>query len=87
MAEIGMPPGAVVDRPGLQVELSDSRFEILQDRVILYFWPRPEEQIIDISFRAEIPGEFRNAPSSLSDYYNPLNRIDLPPSQFNVIAD
>jgi len=85
IAEIGIPPGAVVDRPGLQAQLSDSRFEILPDRVLLYFWPHAEEQIITISFHAGIPGEFRSAPSSLSDYYNPLNRIDLPPTLFVVV--
>jgi len=67
--------------------LSDSRFEILPARVLLYFWPHAEEQIITISFHAEIPGEFRSAPSSLSDYYNPLNRIDLPPTRFVVVDE
>jgi len=84
LAEIGLPPGADVDRTRLQSRLPNSRFEILPDRVVLYLNPEPGGTEIEIPFTVEISGDFLTAPSSLADYYNPLNRLDLAPVRIRV---
>jgi hypothetical protein len=83
LAEIGLPPGARVDRAGLERQLGDS-FEIWPDRVVLYLWPRPEGTTIDFEFEPAFAGDLWSAPSSLEDYYNPEARIDLAPTRFRI---
>jgi len=45
LAEIGLPPGADVDRASLETAMKGSdwaisQYDILPDRVVVYLWPR-----------------------------------------------
>src|SRR6185436_869274 len=45
LAEIGLPPGADVDRASLETAVkgsgwSISQYDVLPDRVVVYLWPR-----------------------------------------------
>ena len=45
LAEVGLPPGADVDRPSLDSAVSASgwdlqSYEVQPDRVVFYLWPR-----------------------------------------------
>lgn len=82
LAEVGLPPGAVVDRLALERELG-SRFEIRPDRVVLYLWPRAGGSDVEVLFKLRFSGEMVTAPSQLYDYYNPEAGVTLPPQRFN----
>jgi hypothetical protein len=87
IAEIGMPPGADVDRNSLEeakTKFAVSKYEILPDRVILYLWPRAGGINFNFSFHPRYGMKARSAPSVLFDYYNPDSRVFLPPADFTV---
>jgi hypothetical protein len=88
IAEIGLPPGADVDR----VSLGDAqaatpglgRYELRPDRVVLYLWPQAGGVTVRFRFRPRFAMEARSAPSRLWDYYNPEEAVSLPPAPFVV---
>lgn len=89
IAEIGLPPGADVDRGTLTDLLEDRNsgvdsFEVAPDRVIFYVWPRAEDSKIRFTFRPRYPIHALTAPAVLYDYYNPDARVILPPEMFSV---
>jgi hypothetical protein len=85
MAEIGLPPGAEVDRLALEQDLGwRGSFEVRPDRVILYLWARPGGNSVTFSFTPRFAGDMVSAPSNLYDYYNPELRVDLPPQRFVI---
>jgi hypothetical protein len=87
IAEVGLPPGADVDRNSLEeakTKLAVSKYEILPDRVILYLWPNAGGVNVNFSFRPRYGMKARSAPSVLYDYYNPDARVFLPPADFTV---
>jgi uncharacterized protein YfaS (alpha-2-macroglobulin family) len=89
VAEVGLPPGADVDRTSLALAAERSgrelaRYDILPDRVILYLWPRAGGTSVEFEFRPRY-GVNAHAPSSrLYDYYNPDARVILLPARFMV---
>ena len=89
LGEIGLPPGADVDRQSLERAMSESgyalsRYDILPDRVIVYLWPRAGGTKFSFNFRPRFAMRARTAPSSLYDYYNPDARAAVPPVSFSV---
>lgn len=89
IAEIGLPPGAEVDR-GTLTELLDrpdtgvDSFEVAPGRVTLYLWPRANDAKFSFIFRPRFPMRVRTEPSALYDYYNPDARVVVPPTTLLV---
>ncbi len=89
IAEIGLPPGADVDRRVLDDVISNSGWEIshydlLPDKLVLYLWPRAGGTKLTFSFHLRYGLKARTAPSVLYDYYNPDAEVDLAPADFRV---
>ena len=89
LAEIGLPPGAEVDRASLETILDDSslgvsRYDVLPDRVVLYLWPEAGGVSFDFYLRARIRMQAKSAASLLYDYYNPEAAAEVAPAQFTV---
>ena len=87
LAEIGIPPGAEVDRSSLQAALKDwtiTQYDVLPDRVVLYLWPRAGGVSFNFKFRPRFGLKAKTASSTLYDYYNPEATVVVPPSVFTV---
>jgi hypothetical protein len=89
LAEIGVPPGADVDRSSLETAMkgsgwSISQYDVLPDRVVLYLWAQPGGVRFDFQFRPRFGLNAQTAPSVIYDYYNPESRATLPPARFRV---
>jgi len=87
LAEIGLPPGADVDRTAFESALKDwtiMQYDVLPDRIVLYLWPRAGGVKFDFQFRARFGLAAKTAPSVIYDYYNPESRVVLPPVKFLV---
>jgi hypothetical protein len=85
IAEIGLPPGAEVDR-GILADLVAAHgpsgidsFEVAPDHVTFYLWPRATTMNFSFAFRPRYPMRAKAAPSVLYDYYNPDARVVVPP--------
>jgi hypothetical protein len=89
LAEVGLPPGADVDRASLERAVKDSgwsigRYDVLPDRVIFYLWPRAAATRFEFKFRPRFGLAARTAPSLIYDYYNPEARTVVAPTAFIV---
>ena len=87
LAEIGIPPGAEVDRSSLQAAVRDlgiSRYDVLPDRVVLYLWPSAGGVSFNFKFRPRFGLTAKSAASTLYDYYNPEANVVVPPAVFTV---
>ena len=89
LAEIGLPPGAEVDRASLDsamkgADWSISQYDILPDRVIVYLWPRAGGTKFDFKFRPRFGLNAQTAASIVYDYYNPEARAIVAPTRFVV---
>jgi uncharacterized protein YfaS (alpha-2-macroglobulin family) len=89
LAEIGLPPGADVDRASLDsaMKASDwsiSQYDVLPDRVIVYLWPRAGGTKFDFTFRPRFGLRAQTAASVVYDYYNPDARAIVAPTRFVV---
>jgi A-macroglobulin receptor len=88
LAEIGLPPGADVDRESLERAVKASvgidQYDILPDRVIFYLWPRAGGLKFDFSFRTRYGIKAKTESSVLYDYYNPEARVVVAPVKFVV---
>jgi len=89
LAEIGLPPGAEVDRSSLEQATEASLWEIndydvLPDRLIVYLWPRAGGTKFSFNFKPRFGLKALTAPSILYDYYNPEARAVVEPTQFTV---
>jgi uncharacterized protein YfaS (alpha-2-macroglobulin family) len=88
LAEIGLPPGAEVDRAPLNKAMEGSwdvnRYDVLPDRVVLYLWPSAGGAKVDFTFRPRFGMKAKSAPSVLYDYYNPEAQAVVPPETFRV---
>lgn len=88
LAEIGLPPGAEVDRDSLEKEMRNSwnisQYDILPDRVVLYLWPSAGGTKLEFNFRPRYGMRAKTAPSILYDYYNPEAQVTVPPENFRV---
>jgi uncharacterized protein YfaS (alpha-2-macroglobulin family) len=90
LAEIGLPPGADVDRASLEKAMSESgwslsRYDVLPDRLVIYLWPRTGGATgFEFKFRTRFGLRAQTAPSVVYDYYNPEARTVLAPTTFTV---
>lgn len=87
IAEIGLPPGAEVEKQSLDAAVTDAAiqsYEIWPDRVVAYLWPRAGGVRFGLSWRPRLAMNARSAASSLYDYYNPSARVVLPPDDYRV---
>ena len=88
LAEVGLPPGADVDRGSLGKLLDNwtiSRYELEPDRIIFYLWSwRAEGSHFDFRFTPRYAIHAKAAPAILLDYYNPDLKVTLAPQVFDV---
>jgi hypothetical protein len=88
LAEVGLPPGADVDRASLGKLLEDwqiSRYELEPDRIVFYLWPwNAEGSKFTFRFTPRYAIHAKTAPASLTDYYNPDLEVTLSPQTFEV---
>jgi hypothetical protein len=89
LAEIGLPPGADVDRASLETAMkasdwSISQYDILPDRIVVYLWPRAGGTSFDFKFRPRFGLNAQTAASTVYDYYNPEARAIVAPARFVV---
>ena len=90
LAEVGLPPGADVDRASLERAMKESGwdlngYDVLPDRLIVYLWPHAGGTNFTFTFRPRYGLNAQTASSVLYDYYNPEARTVLAPTRFNVI--
>jgi uncharacterized protein YfaS (alpha-2-macroglobulin family) len=89
LAEIGIPPGADVDRGSLEnakkLDENISRYDILPDRIIVYFWSSPgRTTAFNFKFKPRYGISAQTAPSMVYDYYNEEAKATLAPVRFSV---
>jgi hypothetical protein len=89
LGEIGLPPGAEVDRASLDRAMESSgwtfeRYDVLPDRLLVYLWPTAGGSKFTFSFRPRYGIGAQTTRSVLYDYYNPEARVVLPPTLFTV---
>jgi hypothetical protein len=89
LAEIGLPPGADVDRAALDRALRESgwtisRYDLLPDRLLVYLWPRAGGTSFEFKFRPRYGLRAQSAPSTVYDYYNPEARAVVAPTRFLI---
>jgi A-macroglobulin TED domain/Alpha-2-macroglobulin family/MG2 domain/Carboxypeptidase regulatory-like domain/Macroglobulin domain MG3/A-macroglobulin receptor binding domain len=89
LGEIGLPPGADVDRSSLDEAIKTAgwdlyRYDVLPDRLIVYLWPRAGGTKFDFKFRPRYGIKAQTAASAVYDYYNPEARAVVRPAKFAV---
>jgi hypothetical protein len=89
LAEIGLPPGAEVDRSSLQRAMEASgwdinEFNVLPDKVVVYLWPHAGGTKFSFTFKPRFAMRALSAPSILYDYYNPEAQATVAPTPFVV---
>jgi len=88
LAEVGLPPGADVDRASLGKLLDSwaiSRYELQPDRIIFYLWSSAAEgDKFSFRFTPRYSIRAKAAPAKLVDYYNPDASAILAPQSFVV---
>ncbi|HXI93555.1 MAG TPA: hypothetical protein VNO24_26530, partial [Blastocatellia bacterium] len=89
LAEIGLPPGADVDRASLERAVKESdwgvdQYDVLPDRLIVYLWPQAGGTRFQFKFRPRFGVAAQTAPSMVYDYYNPEARAFVAPTRFIV---
>jgi len=89
LAEIGLPPGADVDRASLDRAVKEAdwgvdQYDILPDRLIVYLWPEAGGTRFQFKLRPRFGMVAYSASSVLYDYYNPEARAVVAPTKFVV---
>ena len=89
LAEIGLPPGADVDRASLDRAMNETgwsvyQYDVLPDRLIVYLWPKAGGTQFQFTFRARFGLVAQTAPSLVYDYYNPEAKAVVAPTRFVV---
>jgi hypothetical protein len=89
LAEIGLPPGAEVDRESLDRDMKNSgwdidQYDVLPDRLIVYLWPHAGGTKFTFTFKARYGLKALTTASILYDYYNPEAQATVPPTLFTV---
>ena len=89
LAEIGLPPGAEVDRASLESAMKGSgweinQYDVLPDRIIVYLWPRAGGTKFTFAFKLRYGIAALSTPSVLYDYYNPEARALVGPTRFTI---
>ncbi|HLF85335.1 MAG TPA: MG2 domain-containing protein [Blastocatellia bacterium] len=89
LGEIGLPPGADVDRASLDRAVKEAgwgvdQYDVLPDRLIVYLWPQAGGTRFQFKFRPRFGLAAQTAPSLVYDYYNPEARAVVAPTKFIV---
>jgi hypothetical protein len=86
IAEVGLPPGAEVDRESLEKARGTGvdGYEVQPDRVVFYLWPSAGGSAFEFAFRPRFAIKALSAPSLLYDYYNPEANAAVLPVRFSV---
>jgi hypothetical protein len=87
LAEIGIPPGADVDRSSLENAKKDgniSRYDVLPDKIIVYLWADNSAANFNFKFKPRYGINAQTAPSTVYDYYNEEAKTTLAPVRFVV---
>jgi hypothetical protein len=85
IAEIGLPPGAEVNRESLEQSKSAvDGYDVQPDRVVFYVWPNAGGTSFNFSFRPRYRIDALSAPSLLYDYYNPESNATVMPVRFTI---
>ena len=87
LAEIGIPPGADVDRASLENAKAIGEFssyDILPDKVLIYFWSNSKGLNFSFKFKPRYGIIAQNAPSIVYDYYNEEAKATIAPRKFNI---
>jgi uncharacterized protein YfaS (alpha-2-macroglobulin family) len=87
LAEVGLPPGADVDRDLLEQARKDwtiMQYDVLPDRIVLYLWPQAGGVKVKFKFRPRFGLAAKTAPSVVYDYYNPESRSVVAPVKFRI---
>ncbi|HEX8119580.1 MAG TPA: hypothetical protein VF521_20065 [Pyrinomonadaceae bacterium] len=89
LAEVGLPPGADVDRASLERAVAESdwalnSYDVLPDRLVVYLWPHSGGARFQFKFRPRYGLKALTAPSQLYDYYNPEARTVVAPTKFVI---
>jgi hypothetical protein len=88
LAEVGLPPGADVDRASLGKLLDNwtiSRYELEPDRIVFYLWSGGAAgEKFNFRFTPRFAIRAKAAPAKLVDYYNPDLNAVLAPQSFVV---
>jgi hypothetical protein len=89
LAEIGLPPGAEVDRNSIETAMRESgwdinQYEVLPDRLVVYLWPHAGGTKFSFTFRPRFGLKALTPPSILYDYYNPEAQTVVEPALFSV---
>jgi hypothetical protein len=82
VVEVGLPPGADVDRQSLQD--FGREYEVRPDRVNFYIWPQAGGTKFSFSFKSRFRMNANTSPSTLYDYYNPEANVTVAPVLFSV---
>jgi A-macroglobulin TED domain/A-macroglobulin receptor binding domain len=90
LAEIGLPPGAVVDRSSLEKAMQEagwdiSQYEVRPDRLVVYLWAKAGGTDFEFAFRGRYEMNALTAPSVLYDYYNPDAQTLVQPTRIEVL--
>jgi hypothetical protein len=83
LGEVGLPPGAEVDRASLESAGAGS-YEMQPDRVVFYIWPAAGGSSFGFDFRLRYRMEAFSTASRLYDYYNPEAAAVVEPVNFSV---
>ena len=88
LAEIGLPPGADVDRASLDKAMESdwgiTQYDILPDRIIVYLLAARRRHQVRFQIQAAIWVKAQTAASLVYDYYNPEARAVVAPTRFLV---
>jgi len=89
LAEVGLPPGADVDRDSLDAAVESAgwdvqSYEVQPDRVVFYLWPRAGGTTFSFRLKPRFAMSAATAESVLYDYYNPEARASVPPAHFAI---
>jgi hypothetical protein len=88
LAEVGLPPGADVDRSSLETATANGweiqSYEIQPDRIVFYLWPQAGGTTFFFSLKPRFAMTASSAESILYDYYNPQARASVPPGRFVI---
>jgi hypothetical protein len=89
IANVGLPPGAEVDRGMLEEIIGNwqngvDSYEVAPDQVTFYVWPRATDVKFRFLFRPRFSMKARAAQSVLYDFYNPDSNVVLAPETFVI---
>lgn len=84
LAEIGIPPGADVDRGSLEKSKGVDSYDILPDKIVVYFWSGKEKKNFSFSLKPRYGINALSSSSLVYDYYNPEAKAIVSPVKFEV---